>query len=414
MSDFFRKEAIAHQGQKLYGEVIIASHMSFTIIVWLIISIVIVGFSYLLFSEYHRKEVVGGYLRPISGINKVYPVTSGVVDKIFVKEGQEVKKGQLLARIRMTQHLTSGLDLNDSIVHELQVQKKLLTSNLINQESLYKVSKKKLASQIAATEIQIVQATNQLELMRQRLTLNESRLTNLSSLNKSNYISETDLQAQRDSYLTLKQQVSDMQSRLFNNQEQQSQLVLELELLPVQYLETISRIKSSLADVKQKISQADAQRSYDVVSHRDGYVSNVLIKSGMMTQINYPIMSILPLGGILEAVLFVPTRAYGFVKIGQLTRIRYQAFPYQRFGVYDGEIKEVSKSVVLPGEAKFPINFQEPVYQVIVKLDDQSAKAYGGVIPLQSGMLLDADIMVDKRSLFEWLFEPIFSIKGAI
>lgn len=414
MSDLFRKEALEHQGNKLDGEVIIASHMSFTIIMWLILAIVAIGITYLFLGDYHRKEVVGGYLRPTSGISKVYPIASGVVDEIFVKEGEFVEKEQLLARVRMSRHLKSGGEMNQSILQELMKQENLLKANLENKKSLFSVTTKKLVSQIQGTESQIIQLNKQLGLLSQRLSLSEARYQDMLKLNENNFISDTELQNQRDIFLTLKQQVEDTQARLLSNQENLVQLHYEQEQSPVNYQETLTQIQSSLAGVKQQIAQAEAQLSYDVRSHRSGHVSNVLIKSGMMTQNNFPLMSILPKGATLEAVLFVPTRAYGFVEKGQKTRIRYHAFPYQRFGIYQGEIAEVSKSVVLPGEAQLPIQIQEPVYKVVVKLDEQSAKAYGNKIPLQSGMLLEADIMVDKRSLFEWLFEPIYSIKGAL
>jgi membrane fusion protein len=124
-------------------------------------------------------------------------------------------------------------------------------------------------------------------------------------------------------------------------------------------------------------------------------------------------MTILPKDVSLQAVLFVPTRAYGFIKEEQKTHIRYQAFPYQRFGIFEGEIVEVSKSVILPNETLLPVSFEEPVYRVIVNLNHQEVLAYGISVPLQAGMLLEADILVDTRSLFEWLFEPLYSIKGA-
>nr|MDC2856458.1 HlyD family efflux transporter periplasmic adaptor subunit [Ningiella sp. W23] len=178
--------------------------------------------------------------------------------------------------------------------------------------------------------------------------------------------------------------------------------------------EVESQLRSQLANINQQISQAESQGSYDVRSQRSGRISNLLVKPGMMAQSNYPLMAVLPEDTKLEAVLFVPTRAYGFVQKGQSTRIRYQAFPYQRFGIYDGEIKSVSKSILLPNETALPVSLQEPMYQVVVELTNQNAQAYGASVPLQAGMLLEADIMVDSRSLFEWLFEPIYSIKGAV
>ncbi|WP_462170629.1 hypothetical protein [Pseudoalteromonas xiamenensis] len=92
MSDLFRKEAIQHQGQKLDGEVTIATHMSFNWILALIVAIVVIACSYLFLGEYHRKEVVAGYLQPSQGLSKVYPINMGTIDELLVEEGQHVRR----------------------------------------------------------------------------------------------------------------------------------------------------------------------------------------------------------------------------------------------------------------------------------------------------------------------------------
>jgi len=414
MSDLFRKEAIDHQGQKLDGEVTIATHMSFNVVAALIVAIVIIGATYLLWGEYHRKEVVAGYLRPTTGLSKVYTVAPGLVDQVYVKEGETVTKGQRLARIRMDKHLSSGTGVNDAIIQELVIQKNLVLSNIENQELLFVVSKDQQTSQIENSEAQLKQAESQQLLLGERLVLSKKKLTDIRSLVAKGFASEREVANQQDTVLALKQQVEDIQAKVLSNSEQLSQLRYQFKQMPIQHKEQISQLKSQLAGINQQISQADSQRSFDVVSNRDGSVTNLLVKAGMMANTNQPLMTVLPVEASLEAVLFVPTRAYGFVQAGQATRIRYQAFPYQRFGIYNGEITEVSKSVILPNETTLPVAFNEPVYKVIVKLEKQGAIAYGVTVPLQAGMLLEADIMVDSRTLFEWLFEPIYSIKGAV
>jgi membrane fusion protein len=414
MTDLFRKEAITHQGQKLDGEVTIATHMSFNVVIILVVMIILVGLTYLLLGEYHRKEVVSGYLRPTTGLSKVYPVVAGRIDEIFVKEGQLVKKGQLLARIRMEKHLSSGEEVSESIIRDLLLQKELVLKNIASQEKLFAVNKSKSSSQIHNTQAQLLQAKNQRSLLNERLALSQSKLDDTLVLITKGFVSEREYQELQDRHLTMKQQTEDIQAQVLTQIEQLSQLNFQVEQLPLQYEETIGLLQSKLAGLSQQISQTDAQRGLDVRSNRTGKITNLLLKPGMMTQVNRPLMTILPEGATLEAVLFVPTRAYGFVRSGQKTRIRYQAFPYQRFGIYLGEIVEVSQSVILPNETTLPVTFQEPVYQVVVTLNEQGAKAYGTEVPLQSGMLLEADIMVDKRTLFEWLFEPIYSIKGAV
>lgn len=414
MSDLFRKEAIDHQGQKLDGEVTIATHMSFNWILGLILGIVVIGLTYLFLGDYHRKEVVSGYLRPTEGLSKVYPLGLGVIDEIFVTEGQSVAKGDLLARVRMDRLLSSGTDVNDTIVSELNKQKALIKENLKNQKLLSKVNIEMLDSQVSATAFQVKQAEKQLDLLQKRVELSEKRVSDTELLIEKGFASNSDLQTVEENLLVIQQQAEDVEGQLLKQQEQLSQYKFQRRQVPISYQETVVKLRSELANLNQQVTQTASLRSYDVRSERDGVVSNLLIKEGMVTQLNSPLMTILPETLNLEAVLFVPTRAYGFVEEQQVTRIRYQAFPYQRFGIYEGVIASVSKSILLPNETSFPVSFREPVYQVVVKLDKQNAVAYGTSVSLQAGMLLEADIMVDSRSLFEWLFEPIYSIKGAV
>jgi membrane fusion protein len=414
MSDLFRKEVLEHQNKKLDGVVTIATHMSFTWVLGLILGIVIIGFTYLVLGEYHRKEVVSGYLRPTTGLSKIYPLTTGVIDEVFVEEGQIVEKGQLLARIRMERLLTSGSDVNDVIVSQLIKQKQFINENLETQKSLAGVSVEKLESQIASTTFQVEQAQKQLALLSKRVVLSKKRVADTELLIKKQFASNADLETVKDNYFAIQQQAEDLEARLLSQQELLSQYRFELIQMPMNQREVESQLRSQLANINQQISQAESQGSYDVRSQRSGRISNLLVKPGMMAQSNYPLMAVLPEDTQLEAVLFVPTRAYGFVQKGQGTRIRYQAFPYQRFGIYGGVIKSVSKSILLPNETTLPVSLQEPMYQVVVELTNQNAQAYGTSVSLQAGMLLEADIMVDSRSLFEWLFEPIYSIKGAV
>lgn len=414
MSNLFRKEAIEHQGQKLDGEVTIATHLSFNWILALILLIVVVGATYLVVGEYHRKEIVSGYLRPTEGLSKIYPLGQGVIDEVFVEEGETVEKGQLLARIRMERILTSGSDMNEAILSELIKQKDILHRNLSNQAALAKVQSEKLVSQINNTEFQLSQAKKQLSLLKERVSLSENRLKDTQALIEKGFASQSDLESVRDTLLAIQQQAEDLEGRVLSQNESLSQLKFEKQQLPFNQQDAESQLRSQLANINQQITQASAQQSYDVRSNRSGRVSGLMVKPGMIAQSTTPLMTILPIEAALEAVLLVPSRAFGFVQQGQNTRIRYQAFPYERFGIYHGNIESVSKSILLPNEVNLPVALREPVYQVVVELKEQNAKAYGASVPLQAGMLLEADIMVDSRTLFEWLFEPLYTIKGAL
>ena len=116
----------------------------------------------------------------------------------------------------------------------------------------------------------------------------------------------------------------------------------------------------------------------------------------------------------MQAVVYIPTSAFGFIKEGQSTKLRYHAFPYEKFGIYQGQIVELSNSVIFTCKSSMPGIIQEPAYRVVVALAEQTVKAYGKDTPLRAGMTLDADIVVEERSLLRWLFDPVFSIKGQL
>ena len=131
-------------------------------------------------------------------------------------------------------------------------------------------------------------------------------------------------------------------------------------------------------------------------------------------------MSIVPEAAQLQAHLFAPSGAVGFVEAGQAVRLRYAGYPYQKFGQYDGEVLAVSRSPLSSQElpsALANLGQQlggEGLYRITVKLASQSVNTYGRAQPLSAGMQLEADVLQDTRRVIEWIFEPALSLKGKL
>jgi membrane fusion protein len=119
--------------------------------------------------------------------------------------------------------------------------------------------------------------------------------------------------------------------------------------------------------------------------------------------------------------LFSPSRDIGFVRPGQRVLLRYQAFPYQKFGQYEGVVSGVSRSALSPGDLSQQLpglsslyGVNEPVYRITVELKTQAATAYGATVPLQPGMQLEASVVMETRTLVEWMLEPLFTLTGTL
>ena len=148
----------------------------------------------------------------------------------------------------------------------------------------------------------------------------------------------------------------------------------------------------------------------DLRAPEQGTVSAVLVKPGQIVSAGQTIAMLLPDNAHLQARILLSSRAIGFIQSGQRVVLRYESFPWQKFGQHSGAVSEISTSPLSPQEvASLTGNtqIQEPLYQVKVTLDSQSVQAYGKQFALRPGSALDADFIVDKRRIYEWVLEPL-------
>ncbi|MFN7236497.1 MAG: HlyD family efflux transporter periplasmic adaptor subunit, partial [Brevundimonas sp.] len=157
-------------------------------------------------------------------------------------------------------------------------------------------------------------------------------------------------------------------------------------------------------------TQTEAQSTYVVTATVAGRIVALPVQRGQTVAPGASLAVVTPQGSTLEAELYAPSRAAGFVREGQEVRLLYQAFPHQKFGTGQGVVTSVSRTVLAPAEIAIPgLQVQEPVFRVRVKLARDSVAAYGETVPLQPGMLLSADVVIDRRSLLEWLLDPLYA-----
>ena len=88
----------------------------------------------------------------------------------------------------------------------------------------------------------------------------------------------------------------------------------------------------------------------------------------------------------------------------------YDAFPFQRFGSFGGRIVSISRTVLGPNEIDAALPIKEPVYRLRVAVPDQTIAGYGEVVPLQPGMTLQANIVLERRSFLSWLLQPLNAV----
>lgn len=258
----------------------------------------------------------------------------------------------------------------------------VVTNKLVQQGSevekgqlLYLISTEQDApSKQSFSAQQLALLKKQIELQKEKITMFEKTAAGYDKLLKLHYVSLIEYQDRREKYLTT---------------------------------------KIALYNYEKELSQAEEAVYYAIRAPVDGVISISIPSIGDHVTEETPLGSIIPKNSKLEGQLFVPTSKAGFVKIGQRVLLKYYAYPYQRFGLYEAVIQSIDQSITNPQDVKsisVPVKIEEAFYRVTTALQKQTVSVYGKPYPLTAGMLFDAVILGEKRKIWQWIIDPVFVI----
>ncbi len=404
----FRQEAVDAKRRRLWGEVRLAQPPSFAIWTIILTFICVAIFAALVFGRFTRKETVPGFLAPQAGVVQVRSVQGGRIIRVLVTEGQMVGEGAPLVEFASDIAGLGQAPALDLQLTEADRQYEALLEQRAAVEQGFQGERQRLLEQIAAQARLREILIGQREVQSDALELSAAEAERFSSLQSQGFAPAAEVDRRRRAVLAERAALADLATRISQVDATTAELRSQLASLPARQSEALARLASEGASLAQRRTELQVARGYVLRAPVAGTVSGLQARPGM-TPGDLPLLSIAPEGSELEAYLLVPTRAAGFLHVGQSARLQVEAFPFQRFGFVEGRIRTIARAVIRPGEAAFPIEQTEPVYEVRVSLERDYIDAYGQRRPLQPGMALMADLPIDRRRLWEQLFDPLLA-----
>lgn len=412
MSGLFRKEVIEAKRGSWLGAINVATPLSGWVIAWGAIGMAGLIVAFLIFGHYTKRERVTGELVPSAGLLDVRAAAGGVVRRVDVQEGQHVHRGDELAEISVDVDSARLGDTRARISRRLQSQRKALHGDLDTQVRRAAGQSLQLKTRLALLASQIRRINTQAALQQQEIHADLAMLHRIQPLASKGYVSAFRVQQQRSAWLAAKAQLQALERQRAQVEQQVSDAQQQLVQIPLNLKMQRSSTQRQLDGVAQQLVQNEAERSIVLRSPRDGVVSSLLISAGQSVVAGQTLLNVMPEGSRLTARLLVSSRAVGFVDPGSKVVLRYQAYPYQKFGQYYGRVRAISRSALSPRDVASltGVPAKQPLYQVTVSLNRQTVMAYGKPQKLKPGMVLSADILMDRRRLIEWVFEPLYGI----
>jgi len=367
------------------------------------------------FGHYTRREHVQGMLVPSSGLTDISARIPGSVQKIFVREGDIVNAGQPIIVLsgERTSELRGYTDAGVST--ELSAQKGRLDAEIRDELALRGEQIVALSSQEGSLLSQISGFDHQIGIVSQQVKSDRELLEHIRPLAGKGYVSAYQLQQQEDVVLSAEAQIQDLLRQREATQAQLGSVRDQKRQVPISSQGKVDELRRQLSQAEQALVQNEADRATVISAPVESVVSSILVNVGQTVQTGQHVVSLMPRDAVLIAQMLVPSKSIGFVTRGTQVAMHYQAFPYQKFGVPRGRVIEVSRSALTPtavteitGEQKAP---DEAMYRVKVSLDSQFINAYGKRQSLRPGMAVDADLLLDHRHLYEWVFAPLYAMR---
>ena len=412
MTDLFRRQAVDHATRRLDGRVVLAAPLPSAVLGALACLTVFAALGFAATASYSRDESVPGWVAPQGGLIRLTAREGGVVEAIQAHEGDSIASATPVVTLRLSTDLASG-DTGKAIANGLSAESKASAAQAIANKEKIEAQVREMIGRRGLMRQELSETQGRVKLMEQRQALAEADAARGELLLTKGFLSKSNMDQLKTTALTAAQDASATRANALELQRQIADLDHEIAAAPADIAAQQAQADVARASMMQRRINSQAQSTFVATAPIDGRIVAIPVEQGQTVPAGAAVAVMTPKGSALTAELYAPSRAAGFIRPGQSVRLMYQAFPYQTFGAGHGVVTSVSRTVLTPSEVAIPgLTVQEPVFRIRVALARQTVAAYGQDVPLQPGMLLSADVVIDKRSLLQWLLDPLYAVGG--
>ena len=416
----FRSEVFEAKKNRWTGQIVLVRPFSLFALTLFAVCLAATLIAFAAFGSYTNKTTVEGQLVPLGGVVRVYAPETGVITDKKVADGDFVRAGDVLFTLSTARSDGTG-SVQARLAVEAKLKKTLAEQDIARQKRIHANEKTAQENTLRRLRQQLLHVQDQIAVQQKRIALNSKMLAKQNELVRQGALSELERTNYENMLLGLKADLAAYQREESNLAREIAAQQSNLDKLPEQQANEISQLERTLAAYNQEILDYGVRDGQTIRAAVSGYANAVNAEVGQQADASRLLASIVPQTVQLQANLYVPSRAVGFVKPGDKVVLRYQAYPYQKFGHATGRIVSIAQTALNKQELANlgniftnPALLNEPAYLVKVKLGKQTILVYGKETKLPIGMTAEADILHENKKLYEWMLDPLYSVAGKV
>lgn len=427
----FRPEVMLERQASWLGGIRIGKNPGFSLVAGVALGLAGALMAFAAWGQVARKARIPGVLMPVQGTVQLSANAAGVLTEQLVQEGEHVTAGQALFVLGTDRPTAEG---SAAVLLAAHLAQRRSTLEAERSARLQQTRQRDTALQdrIHALDHEIAQAQQEALLASRRVALAQKTLGRYQQMAQEGFVSDIQAQNKQEELIDLQARVENTQRNAATLQREQQSLQAERQANQRQLNIDLAQLDRALVSLAQEGTENQSRQTIVITAPQTGVVSTIHLPKGASVQAGQSVATLVPVDASgqgttelqtqLQAHLYAPSRTAGFVQPGQTVWMRYGAYPYQKFGLAQGQVHSISATPTAPQDLpngqsaalQTAAQTQEPLYRIQVLLKDQSITAYGESLPLKPGMTLEADVVQEKRAVWEWVFEPVLAARQKV
>ncbi|HDL7825025.1 TPA: HlyD family efflux transporter periplasmic adaptor subunit [Yersinia enterocolitica] len=409
----FRQEALEHRAHHWLGSPQVITPVSAS--VWAMLALVLIAslIAFLGLGTYTQKARLAGSVVHHPAVARIIAPRDGIIISSLAEEGKIVRAGEVIYIVNMETQTEFGAT-NHEITTALKSQKMAieqeikLKSAAADTERNYLIQrlKNKDAEQQKMDHL-IAKATQQTSWLREKSQY-------FKELVRQGIALETEHMARQSEYYSASVRLEAYKREKVKLQGETIGIKARLAAIHSEVEVSLEMLRRQTARLDQDLISTEEQRELHITSPIDGTLTGITGLAGNTIRATQELVSIVPTSGQTEVEIFATADAIGELREGQAVRLRFDAYPYQWFGQYEGIVRSISTTSV---EQRLDIISEKQAhqpprryFQVRIIPKNNSVVMAGKTYPLRPGIGVKTDVFIKKRPLYEWLLLPL---KGA-
>ncbi|MGK5024650.1 HlyD family secretion protein [Janthinobacterium sp. RB2R34] len=422
----FRAEVYERRTKQWLGTIQLARPISFAVVCFFSLVLLVLTVIFLIKGDFTRKARLAGILVPVEGTATLTAPGSGIIKEIRAREGDIVESGGVVLVIDTErQSIVDRRIGSDTALAAVQIASREKSAEDDRANRIAITNQRDLArlQQIRNGEAEIGQIDEEILLQERRVNLVTKMLERYRKLKDDGFFTEVQLQAKQDEELDLNAHLISLERSRIGLVKNREAMQAEQKTSQIELMSELSQSDRTLSSLRQERIEMLSRRTAVITAPGNGRIAGLSVQVGQSVREGQSLGTVIPVEHgmtTLQAQLYAPSKTVGFVQLGQQVHLRYAAYPYKKFGLYQGTVKGISTTPFAVNELPTNLSQQvvaqsgnnEALYRIDVTLEKQEITVFDRRIALKPGLALEGDVRQETRKLWELLFEPLLSVKA--